>query len=456
MRKLRKLLAMILSTVLLFGAVGCGGSQKDDSKGATSQPAFWTSAENIRIGGFVAPVPANYYGDNESYITVERYQELKNAGFDFIVGHAETGFKSADVLQALECAKEAGIQYVVNADILVFANSTPERIQEAIGSTLEQEGCFGAFAVDEPQASRYATIAKLWEKYRLATDKKLLINLLPYIVEEDFPMYNATTYEELYSAPSYEAYIEYYCQQVKNDFISVDIYPFYEDTSGVLPVYTLYEPWLRNLEIVENLAIKYGREHWQCVQGQKVHGFSKEPDYNDIRMQVYTSMAYGAQTFQYYCYFTPREVERPCLIDKNGNRTAIYDAAKRVNDEIHAFGDVFVDYVSGWKGVMPIGQCAAFDMLETPLQSYKGIESVKAADNALLGVFNDRDGNDAYMLTNFTVPGYGLDNSVSLKLKDTSSAVCYIGGQKQVIALEDGELKLTLGPGEGIFIIPQK
>ena len=444
-------MATILSSVAFMGATACGGAPAPEPE----RPDFWTSAQNILVGGFVAPAPADYYdGGNESFITVERYRELKNAGFDFIVGHAEKGFKSPDVLNALECAKEAGVKYVINSDIMNFYNSTPERIKQTIGSSIEHEGCMGAFAVDEPQATRYKNIGALWDRFSKATDKKLLINLLPLIMPDEFPMYNVTTYQELYSAVTYEQYLQSYCDYVKNDFISIDIYPFYQKEVGGSMTYSMYVPWLRNLEIAETVAVRNGREHWQCVQGQQVHSFSKKPDYYDVRMQIYTSMAYGVQTFEYYCYFTPQEVERPCLIDKQGNQTSIYHAAKRVNDEIHAFGDVFVQYVSGWQGVMPVGSCPEFDLLQTPLKTCDRIE-VQASQNALVGVFRDKQGKDAYMTTNFTVPGDGLSNRVTMKIKDAEKAVCYIGGVRTEKALENGVLTLDLGPGEGVFVIPE-
>ena len=412
---------------------------------------------NILIGGLIAPPPAGYHhhknergeiiGTNENFITVERYRQAKDAGFDFLEGHAETGFKSQDVRNALDSALAAGMKYMVNGDLLNFYNSTPERIKTVLGDILEHEGCFGFFAVDEPLANRYPTLAALWSRFKLATDKVMEINLLPYS-PNDVPDYGVPTYED---------YIEEFCKQIDTDYISIDIYPFFErENPDGTKTYSMYENWLYNLEVVENCAVRYNRKHWECVQGQKVHAISKKPDYNDIRMQLYTSMAYGAQTFQYYCYWTPEEVERPCLIDKTGNPTSIYYDAKKANHEIKKFGNVFVHFAQGWKGVMPVGDCVAFGRLKTPLRNYARIKSVFASENALVGVFNDGEGRDAFMITNYTVPGEMAVNRVKIAFKDATSAICYIGGEKTVKPLDNGNLTLDLGPGEGVFVIPEK
>ena len=65
-------------------------------------------------------------------------------------------------------------------------------------------------------------------------------------------------------------------------------------------------------------------------------------------------------------------------------------------------------------------------------------------------------GRDAFMITNYTVPGEKIDNTVTVTFNDATSAICYIGGVKTVKQLEDGKLTLNLGPGEGVFVVPEK
>lgn len=433
---MKKAIIFFLCALLSFGTVSCGNKKP-------ALPELGDGAKNVRIGGFIAPPPENYYGNNETYITEERYREIKNVGFDFVVGHAETGLRNENVFAALDCAKAAGVKYFVNADILSFYNATPERLRDAIGEVIAHEACMGIFVNDEPSAKRFRALGALQSRFEQVTDKIMHVNLLPYV--EDANMLGVPTYGE---------YLDSYCASVDNDFISMDIYPFYEKAEGERMRYSMSQDWLKNLEMIQTRASEHCLEHWQCVQGQKVFGHSKEPDYFDMRMQIYTSMAYGAEVFQYYCYFTPKESVLPCLIDKDGTQTSLYADAKKINDEIHAFGKMFVHFASGWKGVLPVGACEDFDRLSSPLKKTERIESIQASENALIGVFEDEDGRDAFLVTNYTVPGDRLNNEITIKFNRTAEAVCYIGGVRSEKQLEKGELRLTLGPGEGVFVLP--
>lgn len=458
----KKFLAITLAAMMAASIAGCNRDMKQDYTGPVKEfSEIEKNEQNIIIGGLIAPPPAGYhhYEDgttNRNFITEEVYAQVKECGLDFVEGHAETGFFNEDVKAALDAAVAAGTGYMINADVRIFLNSSVQRIEEAIGDILEHEGCFGVFMRDEPPATEYPTLGTMYNKMSQVTDKFLEINLLPYDPSVNYN--NSTTDNTLnYGLAAYDRYVEGFCEQVDSHYISVDIYPFYESelAAGVMG-YSMYEYWLLNLETVMNIAAREGRSHWECLQGQKVHGFSKKPDYNDIRMQIYTSMAYGASAFQYYCYWTPEEVERPCLVDKQGNPTSIWYDAKKINHEVKAFGNVFTYFVSGWKGVMPLGECVQFTHLRTPLESYPKIKSAESTEAAIIGVFNDGQGRDAFMITNYTVPGEKIDNTVTVTFNDATSAICYIGGVKTVKQLEDGKLTLNLGPGEGVFVVPEK
>lgn len=456
----KKFLAITLAAMMATGIAGCNRDMNSNNEQIQDFSEIEKNEQNIIIGGLIAPPPANYhhYADgstNENFITPERYLEIKECGLDFVEGHAEKGL-TPEMYDALNSAAEAGIGYMINYNITNQADKSETLLRQTWGEIFSHDGCFGIFMRDEPPATEYNLLGKTYDKFSQITDKFLEINLLPYDPTVNYN--NSKTDETLnYGLAAYDKYVEDFCKKVDSDYISVDIYPFYENelAAGVMG-YSMYEYWLLNLETVMNIAAREGRSHWECLQGQKVHGFSKKPDYNDIRMQVYTSMAYGASAFQYYCYWTPEEVERPCLIDKEGNRTSIWYDAQKINLEVKNFGNVFTHFASGWKGVMPLGECVQFTHLRTPVESYPRISSAVSSEEAIVGIFNDGEGRDAFMVTNFTVPGEKIDNTVTLTFNDATSAICYIAGEKTVKQLENGTLTLNLGPGEGVFVIPEK
>ncbi len=441
---------------LCFSCAACTDSSQV-KKGIPDYSAYEDQL-SVEFGAWISPPPAGIYidpdgpnGKNESYITVERYQEAKAAGLDFVIGLYEQGASSADVLTALDCAAEAGMEYLVRSDLMLYANSTPERLERAIEPVINHEACKGIFVVDEPGADRFHALGAVNRLYKQITDKYFYLNL--------FPSYARA---EQYLDDSYRSYLENYCKIVDNSMISVDYYPFGDDGAR----YSVSEGLLASLELVQTLSDKYDMEHWEFLQGMKADASSKTPDYYDIRMQIYTSMCFGVQVMQYFCYFTPAgysqgDVSLAAFIDEQGNQTPIYAAAQKINAEIHAFDHVYLSY--DWQGTMTVvgsenekGKNTAFNLMESPLTSHPRIESVTATQDTVIGTYQDKDGYDGFMVTNYTIPGNRIEDDVAITFKDADAVICYREGKPSQIDLEDGVLNLHLGAGEGVFLIPVK
>ena len=441
-------LSVVFGVIALL-STGCGAPKEEMPNYEADK-----GVKTVRFVGFVEPPPENYYCYNgsstpnsPSYITVERYNEMKECGIDIVLGHAVTSILSDDLMTALDCAAEADLKYIAKyLGITDFANAKPERMEKALEKVLDHEAFYGILAKDEPTADLYNTLGKTYNVYKQVTDKCFYVNLLPTYGVTDM---------------TYTQYIEQYCAKIGTPYISVDHYPFNFD--GL--THRVSENWLLNLEIVQNACKKYGLEHWEYLQGTKAFATSKIPDYYDLSQQIYVSMAYGTEVLQYYCYFTPAEFgdneEYRCLIDYYGNRTDIYEAAKKINNEIHAFEHVFMNYVDGWRGVMTVvgsenkkESNAAFSMLQTPLTQHERIVSVESTQDMVIGAFEDADGYDGFLFTNYSIPGLRLNSNVTVNFKNATKAVCYIGGKETVVELEKGKLEMELNPGEGIFVIP--
>src|SRR5437868_3488260 len=75
------------------------------------------------------------------------------------------------------------------------------------------------------------------------------------------------------------------------------------------------------------------------------HGPYPIPTIEQLRVQVFSDLAYGAQGIQYFTYWTSKSDtwnfhEAP--IDVSGKRTAVYDRVKQMNAEIRALSPVFL------------------------------------------------------------------------------------------------------------------
>ena len=411
--------------------------------------------DNIRFGCWVPPMPDGNYGVPGSFITVERYKEAKEMGLDFVIGHMEKGPDNPDVRQALKCANATGLKYILRwEDMINYAESTPEELKKALGGVLDDDALIGVLIRDEPHAREFPRMGKICDLYKKITDKYFYLNLFPWDAGE-----------ELLGAPTYADHLKEMDKYVKNDMLSMDIYPLRKKPGGV---YYVSDCFLRNLEEIQNFCLPRKMEHWQFVQGSMAYGISKAPDYFDMRLQIYASLCYGATVFQYYCYCTPnlpaviKKKKWTSMLDYWGNKTKRYYAAQRLCNELHSLGKELIPFEPYWKGVMPVigekngeKKNAAFDMLETPLKKLEGIKTVKAEQDTIIGSFVKPDGAKAYVITNYTVPAYRTKDNVEIVFENAVKATVYIRGKKKSIVTDGGVLKLMLGAGEGVLVIPE-
>ena len=106
--------------------------------------------------------------------------------------------------------------------------------------------------------------------------------------------------------------------------------------------------WYENLEHFSAKARQLRIPLWAFVLTSSFHhstggGGYPAPTLSDLRLQIYTNLAYGVQMLQYYTYSTPKEAphyEAPIMPD--GSRRATYDLIKQVNQEVIKLSGVFV------------------------------------------------------------------------------------------------------------------
>ena len=204
----------------------------------------------------------------------------------------------------------------------------------------------------------------------------------------------------------------------------------------------------------------YGKEHWEFLQACARGDFI--PQYSEYAMEIYTCMAYGTQVLQYFCYWSPDNNNRgDCLISPAGEKTQGWYDAQKINGEIHNFDHVFMNYVNGWQGVMPVvgtnnqqGKNEGFNLLTKAMTSHERINSITTSEDSIVGCFKDKDGYDGFLAVNYSVPSENKTDAVKIKFNKASKAIVYLYGQESIVDLTNGELNITLDAGQGAFIIP--
>ena len=272
-------------------------------------------------------------GPPPAQTTPERYRELAEAGFT----HNFTGFSNAATMAtALDVAHAAGLkQFLSLPELANEPEATVRRFKDhpALG---------GYYLRDEPGAGDFPMLST-WVKRIQAVDQEhpCYINLFP----------NYANSSQLGTA-SYEQYLERFVAEVPVPFISFDHYPVIGDQ--------LRPEWFQNLEQVAKTAAAANKPFWAFALAV-AHGPYPIPTVEELRLQVFSNLAYGAQAIQYFTYWTFKSSDwnfHEAPINVDGKRTPVYDRVKLVNEEIRTLSPVFLGarvLHVGHTGTLPAG-----------------------------------------------------------------------------------------------------
>ncbi|MDR1583331.1 MAG: beta-galactosidase [Prevotellaceae bacterium] len=258
--------------------------------------------------------------------TVERYLELKEAGID--ICWAWTSI--ADAPKALDNAHKAGVK------LLLSSNELKTDTEKSVKSVMNHPALAGYVLADEPSISEFKGLSE-WVKKIQAVDSKhfCYINLLPnYATFHQLGMDN----KQLYGTSSYREYLEVFVKEVPVTFLSFDHYPVIEDKG----VTCLREQWYANLEDIRSISQKHGLPFWAYTLSV-AHRIYPVPTVAELRLQMYSNLAYGAQALQYFVYSGAGYEDYHHSPVSYGKRTEVYDRIKLVNHEIKALSGVFLN-----------------------------------------------------------------------------------------------------------------
>ncbi|GAB3413116.1 family 16 glycoside hydrolase [Flindersiella endophytica] len=168
---------------------------------------------------------------------------------------------------------------------------------------------FAGFDIyDEPQSGKFATLAAA-----VGIVKELAPDVLPYVN----------------LLPNFEGGAGYAraAQAIRPLQLSYDRYPILssgEDTG-----------YFKNWADVRAAALGAGIPSWMFIQSVGYNGHAT-PTSADLLWQINISLAYGCKAIQYFTYWTPDPARgegfTDALLTRNGKRTALYDAAKDINN----------------------------------------------------------------------------------------------------------------------------
>lgn len=367
------------------------------------------------------PIPVHAWWSIPSDSTsVERYKELAEAGFT----SSMSPFRDAEAAQkALDAANEAGIKlFITCPELRTAPDSTVKRFMNhpALG---------GYHLTDEPNAAAFPDLAE-WVKQIQKVDSThpCYINLFP----------NYATPQQL-GTPTYQAHVDSFIAIVPVPMISYDHYPV--TTSGLRPEY--YE----NLEIISAAARNAGKPFWAFTLSV-AHGPYPIPTTAELRLQVYSDLAYGAQGIEYFTYWTPADPNwnfHDAPIDSAGARTPVYDRVKEVNAEIQKVSGVFIG-----SNVVSIGHTG--ENLPLGTQAFEPFPPFKAVETPNGGAVVSRlEKDDATFLV---MVNRDYQNAMNLDIMlDSGALVGQVGKDGSVNPVEGNRIQTQVAPGDAVIFM---
>lgn len=264
------------------------------------------------LGSGVFPI-GMWWPPPPEFTTPERYREIARAGFNFVTagdGVAEMPLNET----MLSCADSARLLAIPqDSRVNGFPDDPAEQRSAVLAEYAGHRSFAGFYLDDEPSTQAFPAIADIERAIRQATDRTLsYVNLFP----------NYATPEQL-GAPDYDAYLDQFVAAVNPPFLSFDFYPFMSDG-------TTFPGYFANWASVRRASLRAGIPSWVFIQSI-AYPSRRRPTEAELRWQINVSLAYGCTGIQYFCYWSPGGTFGPGLISRDGERTPLYDAARRIN-----------------------------------------------------------------------------------------------------------------------------
>ncbi len=505
----KRVLAMIMAATTVLAMAGCGekgtaGAKLNVPEGAPT----YADDEYIELAAYMGPRRGGYrfwngvYGEHpedpaggwDSFITEKDFQDYIDAGFTYVLSEGDGWydhtyksnknqsvgtFEESDLYPYMEMAEKMGLPVVAGSNFLVnLASREDYRLTDEHKQTIDQmiqelskyKMFKGLTLRDEPDhqwAKAFGAIQDyVWSK---DPDFFFFTCMLPIYGRVSNFSNNITDDKEA-------AYAEYVqaISDVTGTF-AYDHYPLYIDP--IQGVSTVQADYYLNFEIVAKNAKENEYDAgfvvqssaWGAPEGEfSTHHPRPTTTKADISYQVYSALAYGMKYLNYYTYWEhyaqgdknyvyDAMVMYPKEKGQEAIKTDTYYAVQAMNQELKKFDHVFLKF--DWEGTMAVvPEGKAKSTLLSCVRDYSSprIASVTATEEAIIGCQKDENGYDGFMIVNATDPGKNISNSVTVKFKEATSAICYIEGEETKVELKDGAYTFDLKGGEGIFVIPVK
>lgn len=374
-----------------------------------------------------------YYGFKPYNASLENYRKLADAGIKAITIETDTD----DYMQQLNWAHQVGMKGIMvvwpYAERYEYDPENYKGLDDIINELKDHPATLAYHIYDEPSTAMIPSLKIRKEKIEsLDPVHPVYINLGP----DASPQGLGVDY--------YHDYVEAFARDCKVKLLSYDMYPIRPEDDPDYPD-GIVGYWYQCQEAVSSISKKYGIPFWgfaaSCWIDKEQHLFAK-PTVENLRMQIYTNLAYGAQAQEYFTIVQYGGTDySPMLLD--GTWTGAYDTLKEANLEMLKRGYIFtgctMDRVR-YTNLVP-AHCQKLAQHDLPPQ----IASLSTKGNGMVSFIENR-GNEYVVVCNRS---FDENNTLSLELNDM---VYVIDREGAFIECPAGESSFDMEAGDMLVI----
>lgn len=331
------------------------------------------------------------------------------------------------------------------------------------------EGFIGFLVWDEPKSDSMNDLAKFAENFEntyAGTGVTFMANLLPSYSDE---FKNGSAINK----GAYQAYLQGYIDTVLSKisgekWLSMDSYPIYAD-------YSLGTTFLFDLAMLKYYSLSTGATSHAVLQSSgwfENNNYDKNrmPTEAEMRMQAYTAMAFGIDSISWWSYSDKRNDNQYNPTDNDD----YYNRFATVNNELAYVSAIYKAF--NWKGIILGAEkqyllgdddYAAIDVVKGTIGNYElsvsktknlsAVSTDKKDLNYLMGVMEDMNGNESYVLVNYNNHEENRAQTITLTFKtNVTEVIIYRGGSAQTITVNGNSISVALATGEGVIVLPSK
>lgn len=375
--------------------------------------------------------PLGYWcGPPAQFNTLAAWQQVRDCNFTFGGMGGDYGLEGNRKM--LGYCQQVGIKALLNDNRLTWQMTDADNWRATVGQVVrDYAACpalLGYFLQDEPNYQVFAPLGEISRELQSRDPRHL-----PYI--NLFPTYASV---QQLGTPTYTDYLDKFLSIVKPSVLSYDHYCLQLGGRDA-------DQYFENLGYIRQWAQRYGAQPWNIIQAMTwAPEAMRQPNDQEMRWQVYTSLAYGMKGIMYFIYWSyndhPAEVG---IVDHLGKPAKLFPIVKQLNGEMKALGKTLL-------GLTSVGVFHTGDIPPGATRlGHDALVSLPQDKSLVVGFFKDAGGVDYVMIANRSHT-QAVDFTVGVAPCVTGvEQISALSGLPVTVPVIRGSLTLGLAPGDG-------